>query len=157
MTARTKIPTASDIMQRKLETIPPEAEIETAVRLLLQKGLSGAPVVDADGVLRGVLSEHDCISVLTRAVSEAWPGGKVESHMTSEIDTVSPADDVFAISTRFTQGRHRRLLVVDEGRLVGLISRRDVMRALEAMEQALSRSGGKTTYELIDERHQKLD
>ena len=65
--------------------------------------------------------------------------------------------DCFAISTRFTQGRHRRLLVVDEGRLVGLISRRDVMRALEAMEQTLSRSGGKTTYELIDERHQKLD
>ena len=53
--------------------------------------------------------------------------------------------------------RSKELLVVDEGRLVGLISRRDVMRALEAMEQALSRSGGKTTYELIDERHQKLD
>ena len=154
---KTKIPTAAEIMQRKVMTLRADAPIEVAVRQLLAKGYSGAPVVDADDVLVGVLSEHDCIAVLTRAIGEDWPGGRVEHHMTTEIETVPPTEDGFGLSTRFTQGRHRRLLVVENGKLVGLISRRDLLRALEAMEREIDRSQPKTTYELIDERHRKLE
>jgi CBS domain-containing protein len=137
-------------------TVRADAPIEGAVRQLLAKGYSGAPVVDADEALVGVLSEHDCIVVLTRAIAEGWPGGPVEHHMTTELETVAPTQDALSISTLFTQGSHRRLLVVENGKLVGLISRRDLLRALQAAEEEIDRTHKKTTYELIDERHRKL-
>lgn len=154
---RTKIPTAQEMMRHKPFTLRPDDEIETAVRRLLKKGHSGAPVVDSEGRLRGVFSEHDCIRVMTDSLSEGWPAGHVEQQMSTDVETVDVSEDAFAISTRFTQGRHRRVLVIDDGRLVGLISRRDLMKALQAMEKAIDRASGKTTYQLIDERHRALD
>lgn len=154
---RIEIPIAREIMQKRLVTVRPDDEIEQAVRLLIKKGFSGAPVVSEEGLLEGVLSEHDCIKVLSQAVAEGWPGGRVDHHMTRDVETVGPTEDALALSSRFSQGSHRRLLVVDEGRLVGLISRRDILKALEKMEKAIDRAAGKTTYELIGERHRALD
>jgi CBS domain-containing protein len=145
------------MMQRKLVTVRPEQDLQEAVRLLLRKGYSGAPVVDAEHRLVGVLSEHDCIRVMSQAVAEGWPGGHVEHLMTREVETVGPAEDALSISTRFTQGHHRRLLVVEDGRLVGLISRRDLMKALEKVERAAGGARDKSTYDAIAERHRTLD
>jgi len=153
--ARARIPTAIDIMQRRLHTVRPDDEIEQAVRLLVKKGHSGAPVVDEAGRLRGVLSEHDCIQVLARAVQSGWPAGPVESQMTREVEIVAPDEDVFALAARFADGRHRRLLVVERERLLGVISRGDLLRTLEKLEKAAAHppKKSKSTYELIDERH----
>lgn len=155
--SRARIPVASEIMQRKLVTVRPDEEIETAVRLLIKKGYSGAPVVDAAGALQGVLSEYDCLHVLSEAIAEGWPGGRVEHHMTTEIETVAPSEDALALSSRFSLGRRRRLLVVENGRLVGIITRRDLLKALEKTERAIDRATSKTTYDLIEERHRALD
>ena len=125
-----QIPVARDIMKQKLHTFSPDTDLEDAVRSLIKKGHSGAPVVDASGALVGVLSEFDCVSILAQAASDKWPMGHVSEHMTQEVETVPPTEDVFALSTRFNQGRHRRMLVVEDGRLVGIISRRDVLRAV---------------------------
>lgn len=154
---RPTLPTAADLMQRRLHVVSPDASIEEAVRLLLAKGYAAAPVVDADQRLLGLVSEHDCIRVLGEAIAEGWPSGRVRDHMTKELETVRPDEDVLALSSRFTQGRHRRLLVVENGRLVGLIARRDLMRALEGMEQQRAHGQRKSTYDLMDERHRKLD
>lgn len=154
---RPTLPTAADLMQRRLHTVSPDVPIEEAVRLLLAKGYAAAPVVDADHRQLGLVSEHDCIRVLCEAVAEGWPSGLVRDHMTKALETVAPTDDVLALSSRFTQGRHRRLLVVENGRLVGLIARRDLMRALEHMERQRAHGRSKSTYELMDERHRKLD
>ena len=154
---RPALPTAADLMQRHLHTVAPDAKIEDAVRLLLSKGHAAAPVVDADGKLLGIVSEHDCVRVLGEAIAELWPTGLVRDHMTKELETVSPNDDVLALSSRFTAGRHRRLLVVDAGRLVGLIARRDLMRGLESMERERAHGKHKTTYEVLEERHRRLD
>ncbi|MBK7950962.1 MAG: CBS domain-containing protein [Deltaproteobacteria bacterium] len=154
---RPTLPTAADLMQRHLQTVLPDAKIEDAVRLLLAKGHAAAPVVDASGKLLGLVSEHDCVRVLCEAIAEGWPSGLVRDHMTKELETVSPADDVLSLSARFTNGRHRRLLVVDQGRLVGLIARRDLMRALESMERERTHARSKSTYELLAERHRNLD
>jgi CBS domain-containing protein len=151
------LPTAADLMQSRLHTVSPDARIEEAVRLLLSKGYAAAPVVDAEGRLLGVVSEHDCIRVLCEAIAEGWPSGLVRDHMSKELDTVAPTDDVLTLSNRFTQGRHRRLLVAENGRLVGLIARRDLMRALEGIEWHRTHGRKKSTYELLDERHRKLD
>lgn len=154
---RPTLPTAADLMQRRLHTVSPDAPIEEAVRLLLAKGYAAAPVVDAEKRLVGLVSEHDCVRVLCEAVAEGWPSGLVRDHMTKELETVRPEDDVLALASRFTQGRHRRLLVVEQGRLVGLIARRDLMRALEGMERQRAHGRSKSTYELMEDRHRKLD
>ena len=155
--SRAPIATAADMMAKRLVTVRPDDAVEDAVRRLVRKGHSGAPVVDASGALVGVMTEHDCIRVMAQAVAEGWPSGKVEDQMTREVETVAPTEDALALSTRFTRGRHRRLLVVDGGRLVGLVSRRDLLQALEKMEKAIDHARDKSTYEAIDERHRKLD
>jgi CBS domain-containing protein len=152
-----KIPKAGEIMQRRLLTLSPDTDLATAIRSLLAEGHSGAPVVDSSGRLVGVLSEHDCVSVLAQAAADKWPLGSVGASMTKEVETVSPVDDVFALATRFCQGHHRRLIVVEEGKLVGLISRRDLLRALESLEKGTERVVRQSTYEAIQKRHIALD
>ena len=154
---RAPIPTAGEIMRKRLVTVRPDDGVEDAVRRLVRKGHSGAPVVDESGRLVGVVTEHDCIRVMAGAVAEGWPSGRVEDQMTREVETVTPNEDALALSTRFTHGAHRRLLVVDDGRLVGLVSRRDLLKALERMEKSIDHARDKSTYQVIDERHRKLD
>ena len=128
-----------------------------AVRILLEGGHSGAPVVDDGGAPVGVLSEHDGIRVLAAAVAEGWPAGSAGDHMSKDVETVAPSEDLLALSTRFSQGRHRRLLVVEGGRLIGLVSRRDLLAALEKLERQSGRVRAKSTYETLAERHRALD
>ena len=154
---KSPIPVASEIMQRRLQTVLADADLEEAIRSLLKKHHSGAPVVDAAGRLVGVLSEHDCIAILAQAAADEWPTGRVSDRMTTEIETVPPTEDVFALSTRFSQGRHRRLLVVEDGKLVGLIGRRDLLGALESLVTRLNQEPSETTYEAIEKRHIDLD
>ena len=155
--SRPELPTAADLMQRRPLTFDPDAPIEEAVRGLLARGYAAAPVVDRDGRLVGIVSEHDCVRVLSEAIAEGWPSGRVRDHMTKEVETVSPDEDVLALSARFAAGRHRRMLVVEAGRLVGLVARRDLMRGLESMERDRTRAKRKTTYEVMEERHRELD
>ena len=146
------LPTARDIMNARLHTVRGDAPLESAIHELLARGYSGAPVVDADGALQGVLSEHDCIRVLALVAAEAWPPGHVEDHMTRAVETVRPNEDVLALAGRFSSGAHRRLLVVEDGRLVGMITRRDLLRALEELIRRRGRGRPKTTYEVLQEQ-----
>jgi CBS domain-containing protein len=154
---RVPIPTARDIMQRKLHTVSPDTDLEAAVRSLLENRHSGAPVVDAADRVVGVLSEYDCVSALAQAAADRWRTGPVADHMTTEAETVRPEEDVFGLSTRFCEGRHRRLLVVEDGKLIGLISRSDLLQALDSLVQGLDRETSKGTYEAIEKRHLALD
>jgi CBS domain-containing protein len=151
------IPTARDIMTTRVHTVAADSAVDDAVRMLLEHGHSGAPVVDADGAPQGILSEYDCIRVLVQAIADRWPVGRVTELMSSKLETVAPTDDVLTLATRFADGRHRRLLVVEKGRLVGLISRHDLLRALESLEQRTVQARKDTTYELMEERHRDLD
>jgi CBS domain-containing protein len=141
--AGAKIPTAADVMVRRVHTIRSDADIDRAVRLLLQHGR--------------VLSEHDCIRVLAQTLADRRPEGHVSAHMTTEIETVPASEDILAIAGRFASGRHRRLLVIDDGRLVGLISRSDLLRALEELDRRMTRGRKPSTYDAMEKRHRDLD
>ena len=154
---RPALPTARDIMARHVETLQVDMEIDAAVRQLLRHGHSGAPVLDEEGRLVGVLSEHDAIRVLAEAITEKWPLGSVGDHMTREIQSVAPHEDLLALASRFVAGQHRRLLVVEDDILIGLIGRRDLLRALEILEERIFGPRRRTTWELLAERHRKLD
>ncbi len=75
---RAPIPTAAEIMQKKLVTVRSDEGIEDAVRRLIKKGYSGAPVVDPDGSLVGVLSEHPRDGAGDRRVLAGRDGGPAD-------------------------------------------------------------------------------
>lgn len=151
------MPVASDIMHRRLVTVSTDQSLEEAVRALSRSGHSGAPVIDDQGRLAGVLSEFDCLGGLAEAVAEDWPTGRVSDHMTIEVETVEPTEDLLSLAARFRNGRHRRLLVVEGERPIGIIGRRDLMTALRSLEETLSRQRRESTYEAIERRHIALD
>ncbi|WP_341781644.1 CBS domain-containing protein [Ectopseudomonas mendocina] len=124
-----------DYMTRHLVTFRVETDLFSAIRLLLEHRISGAPVVNDHGELIGLLSEGDCLNgILSGAYYEAT-GGTVGAYMTRAVETVSPETDIIEVSQRFLRGRRRRFPVVEEGRLVGQISRSDVLRAVKAFAQ----------------------
>ncbi|MDD9946340.1 MAG: CBS domain-containing protein [Myxococcales bacterium] len=139
--------TAEEIMTRRVYTLSPEASVVDAAQTLLRLGYSGAPVTDEHGNVLGIFSEQDSLRVLTQAAYEGWPSGTVADHMTSEVDSVAPGDDLPAVSTHLSDGKHRRVLVIDDGRLLGVISRRDLIRALE---RVLAPSRPPTIYEIFN-------
>ncbi|MGE8502707.1 CBS domain-containing protein [Ectopseudomonas oleovorans] len=124
-----------DYMTRHLVTFRAETDLFTAIHRLLEHRISGAPVVDDQGELIGLLSEGDCLrGILSGAYYEAI-GGNVGTYMTKVVETVSPEADIIEVSERFLRGRRRRMPVVEGNRLIGQISRSDVLRAVKAFAQ----------------------
>lgn len=77
----------------------------------------------------------DCLrGILSGAYYEAI-GGNVGTYMTRVVETVSPETDIIDVSERFLRGRRRRMPVVEDNRLIGQISRSDVLRAVKAFAQ----------------------
>jgi CBS domain-containing protein len=119
-----------DHMVTHVVTLHPDMEILRATQVLIGSDVSGAPVLDQHGRLVGVLTERDCLRVVLHAGYYGEPGGLVRDYMTREPVSVNPDDTILELAERFIQEGYRRYPVVDGGRLVGLISRRDVMRAM---------------------------
>ncbi|MDM8350381.1 CBS domain-containing protein [Pseudomonas sp. sp1636] len=124
-----------DYMTRHLVTFRSETDLFTAINRLLEHRISGAPVIDSQGHLIGLLSEGDCLrGILSGAYYES-AGGDVCAYMTTEVETISPEADIIEVSERFLRGRRRRMPVVEDGRLIGQISRSDVLRAVKEFAQ----------------------
>jgi CBS domain-containing protein len=124
-----------DYMTRHLVTFRSDTDLFTAINRLLEHRIAGAPVVDSQGHLIGLLSEGDCLrGILSGAYYEAI-GGVVSAYMTTELETISPETDIIEVSERFLRGRLGRLPVVENGRLIGQISRSDVLRAVKEFAQ----------------------
>jgi len=121
---------AEDCMVRDLVTVQPETDSYAAIGLLLKHRISGMPVVDKAGNLVGILSERDCLKTLLGAQYHNLPTALVKDLMSTEVQTISPDTDILKIAELFLHERFRRLPVVDKGRLVGQVSRRDVLRAI---------------------------
>ncbi len=120
-----------DYMITDLIVAAPQMEIRRAVHLLLKHGISGVPVIDDSGGLVGMLTERDCIEVALHASYHDEPGGTVQQYMSSPVTVVSPDTSLMDVAELLLTTPHRRFPVVDEGRLVGLISRCDVLRVLD--------------------------
>lgn len=122
--------TVADYMSRELVTLRPETEINAAMQVLLSRRISGAPVVSVSGDLVGVLSKKDCLKAALQSAYHHRPGGTVADYMSAEVETLEAQMDVFAACERFVASSFRRFPVLREGRLVGQISRADVLKAL---------------------------
>ena len=124
--------TVRDYMATRLVTFHPETDIHQAIQVLLKRHLSGAPVLDENGVLVGMLSKKDCLEVAFRAGYHQDRAGPVADYMRTDVETVPPDMDIVAAAELFLKRAFRRFPVVEGGALVGMISRHDVLRALEA-------------------------
>jgi CBS domain-containing protein len=115
---------ASDIMTRNVCTIQPEASAQQAAQLLDQKRISGAPVVNAQGQLIGMITEADIISKVNRE------GLCVADIMTHELIVVTEETPVGEIAQLLTERKIKRVPVVRDGKLVGIVSRADIVHAV---------------------------
>ncbi len=122
-----------DYMATELVTLRPDTEILRAVHTLLKNDIAAAPVVDEDGNLVGILTERDCMRVVLNAGYHSEYGGHVSEYMSKEDETIAAEESIVDAAKLFLGERFHRYPVVENGRLVGQMSRRDVMRALEKL------------------------
>ena len=125
-----QIARVADYMARDLITLSPNDEINAAMNTLLTHRISGAPVVDESGALVGVLSKKDCLKAAVEASYYREWGGTVAAHMSTEVETLEAATDIIAAAKAFVASSYRRFPVMQGGRLVGQISRADVLKAM---------------------------
>lgn len=124
------VPLVSDYMARDLITLRPDMEINHAMNILLEKRISGAPVVDENDWLVGVLSKKDCLrAALDASYYRDW-GKPVSAHMSTDVKTLDAGLDILAATKAFVDSSFRRFPVMESGKLVGQISRADALRAM---------------------------
>ena len=136
---------AKDVMVAKLTTLSPDMDVFQAIGYLLKHRISGAPVVDDQKNLLGVFSERYCMRVLIESANYQLPTAEVSAFMDKDLGRTIPEDtDLLSIAQIFLDTHYRRLPVLRDGKLVGQISRRDVLRVahklslgVEAREAAL--------------------
>lgn len=120
-----------DFMAKEPICIPADIDILQAISILIQHQISGAPVTGDKGQLLGILTERDCIQVAVNAGYFDDFGGQVSNYMSRQVETVSVNDNLMDIAEKFINSSFRRYPVMERGMLVGLITRRDILQALE--------------------------
>ncbi len=125
--------TVADYMSANLITFSPDMDILMAVSQLVEKRISGGPVVDKQGNLVGILSEKDCMRVALQTSYLGESAGTVAEYMHKEVKTVDSDASIADVAALFLNEQYRRYPVIRDNQLVGQISRRDVLRALEAL------------------------
>ena len=123
-------------MATDLYTFNPDSEIIEVIEVMLTHKISGAPVLDDQKKLIGLISEKDCLKLIIDSVYHNHPisKGKVSQYMTTSLKTISVELDVVDAANEFLKTNFKRFPVIDaEGKLVGQVSRRDILRAIKAM------------------------
>lgn len=118
------MPSIRQIMSKIVVTIRPEATLIDAVRILTRHHLSGAPVVSSSGEVIGFVSEPNLMDVL---FDEECRTSKVCDYMSTEMQTIDVDDSIANAAKMFAIYGFRRLPVVEKGRLIGVITRRDLL------------------------------
>ena len=125
--------TVADYMATDLVSFAPGDDIIEAVRVLLARQLSGAPVIDRSGQMVGLLSQKDCFAIVyNTAYHQDW-GGQVQQYMSRKVEHMEADCSVVDAADRFLHSSFRRYPVLRAGQVVGLISRHDILRALDEL------------------------
>ena len=143
--------TAADVMTRDVVTVRPNDSLRRAAQIMLERGVSGLPVVEANGRVVGVISEADLIRHGESQTRTRWwldmvaEGEQVSPDllaamqainrpvsraMRTELITVSEQSPLREVAEKIVRYNIRRVLVLKEGRLVGIVARRDLVKVL---------------------------
>jgi CBS domain-containing protein len=137
-------PTVHEFMDTKVPTLSPSMPVLDAIDFLLKNHVTGAPVVDVGGALLGILTEKDCLQLVARSPEPESVSDLVSDLMTTELVTIPPTMDIYYAAGLFLKKSFRRIPVVEEGRVVGAITRFDILRAIRhpTVRASWRRSGG---------------
>lgn len=118
-------------MSRSLTTFRPEQSVLEVMNTLIKKKISGGPVVNDKNELVGIISEGDCMKQISSSRYHNHPmqDAKVQDHMIKEVETIDGNMNLFDAADKFLTAKRRRFPIVEEGKLVGLISQKDVLKA----------------------------
>jgi CBS domain-containing protein len=111
----------------------PQMDVLTAIHQLLEHRLTGAPVVDDEGKLVGFFSEKDGLRVALNASYYEQPGGPVGQYMTRELETLDASSSMADAIELFVSSHYHCYPVLAGGKLIGQLSRRDALKALEKL------------------------
>jgi predicted transcriptional regulator len=129
-------PSVTEYMVTQLITFKPETEISAVITSFLDNRITGAPVLNDNKEVVGLIDDKDCLKVLVSGGYYNHPIEKetVASYMTNVMKTISIHDNIVDVANIFLQTKFKRLLVMDDNnKLVGQISRRDILRAIKDM------------------------
>lgn len=129
-------PVVRTCMSKKIICFSPEDSMEMVIHTLIRKRISGAPVVNERGELVGVISEGDCLKQIVRGKYTNLPSrsGLVRDHMSREVETLSPDTPLLEAAQAFLKMKLRRFPIVENGRLIGLLSQSDIMGSVYGLK-----------------------
>ncbi len=130
-----RVPIARDCMSEWYAVLRPEMDVYEAIDLLTRKKASGAPVIDSEGCLLGILTEKDCLRVLTNSTYGELATGAVADYMSEVKHTVAPEMDLFTVAREFLATNFAVLPVLENGKPIGRISRQNMLRAILDMQK----------------------
>jgi CBS domain-containing protein len=125
-------------MNTSVITIGRDEDIYEAMRMMALNNITGLPVVEDDGTLLGIITEKDVLVLLCNRLEEASMDreiGRVGDFMTRNVVCFDPEDRLSDIAECLSTNDFRRVPILDNGKLVGIISRRDVLRHLRELRQ----------------------
>ncbi|TJY37706.1 CBS domain-containing protein [Pontimicrobium aquaticum] len=123
--------TVKDYMTTNLITFKPNQSIEEVIDTLIKYKISGGPVVNDNNELIGIISEGDCIKQISKSRYYNMPleSSTVENHMIKDVETIDGNMNVFDAANKFLESKRRRFPIVENGKLVGQISQKDILKA----------------------------
>ncbi len=117
-----------EIMIKNVITATLFTPVAIVAMVLIEKKISGLPVVDNKGCLAGIISEKDMLRIL---LQEGSGDGKIAiDYMTKDVMSFGPEDEVEDVCKFFVENTVRRVPILEDGKLVGIVSRRDIMKIL---------------------------
>ena len=118
-------------MTRTLITFKPEQSVEQVIETLIKNKISGGPVVNDKQELVGIISEGDCLKQISdsRYYNMPMAQDNVESRMIKNVETIDGNMNIFDAANKFLETKRRRFPIVENGKLVGQISQKDILKA----------------------------
>ncbi len=120
-----------DYMTTSLITFRPDQSVENVIDTLIKHRISGGPVVNERNELIGIISEGDCIKQISDSRYYNMPidNESIEKHMVKDVETIDGNMNVFDAANKFLNSKRRRFPIVENGKLVGQISQKDILKA----------------------------
>jgi CBS domain-containing protein len=120
---------------RRVFALSPDVDVYEAIDVLAGNRRSCAPVVNEEGELIGILTEKDCLRVLSGYVYGELAPGLVRDYMSEVKVRITPNMDLFAVAQKFIQTNFASLPVEEDGKLIGRITRQDMLRGIQRLQR----------------------
>lgn len=122
--------TTADYMTTRIMTLKQDADVAVAIKQLLDHKITSAPVLDDAGKFIGMFSEKDCMKVVLATSYHQGMSGKVSDFMSKDLTSVTVETSIVDLAEKFQESSVRAYPVFDHTKLVGMVSRTDVLKAL---------------------------